>query len=119
MTIHHTTLLVSDLDASKAFYITALAPLTYKVAMEFPSQSSVGYGTSGGKVDFWLKGTGGVKVPEIHLAFSGESEGWLTSFTLLLCESGVPFFCCFSVWGLEEAEKGGKGIILKGIEQIG
>lgn len=73
-------LLVSDLDASKAFYTTALAPLTYKVAMEFPSQSSVGYGTLCGKVDFWLKGTGGVKVPEIHLAFAGESEEMVNQF---------------------------------------
>ena len=78
MPIHHTTLLVSDLAASKAFYTTALAPLNYKVGMEFPGY--VGYINSDGKVDFWLKDTKGVKVPDIHLAFLGTSEKEVQDF---------------------------------------
>jgi hypothetical protein len=72
MPILHVSILVADLEASKAFYTSALAPLGYKVEMEFPG--AVGYGTPNGKADFWLKSTEGVKVPPIHLAFTGESE---------------------------------------------
>ncbi|KAG0652842.1 hypothetical protein D0Z07_0384 [Hyphodiscus hymeniophilus] len=77
MPIAHTTLLVSDLAASKAFYTTALAPLGYIVALEFPG--TVGFGTPLG-IDFWLKDTEGVKVPRIHLAFAGTSEKQVDGF---------------------------------------
>lgn len=79
MPIAHTTLLVSDVAASKAFYAAALAPLGYEVAMEFPPHT-VGFGTPNGKVDFWLQSTQGVKVPNIHLAFLGESEDKVKGF---------------------------------------
>ena len=78
MPIAHTALLVSDLEASKAFYATALAPLKYKLMMEFPG--NIGFGTPNSSVDFWLKGTDGAKVPSIHLAFVGTSEEEVKEF---------------------------------------
>ena len=63
--IDHITLRVRDLAAAKAFYSAALAPLGYKLGMEFPDGAGLG---AGGKLDFWL-----VQDPEArpqHLAFS-------------------------------------------------
>lgn len=78
MPIAHTAVLVSDLEASKAFYAAALAPLNYKIAMEFPG--NVGFGAPKSSVDFWLKSSEGVKAPPIHLAFHGESEEQVKAF---------------------------------------
>lgn len=79
MPIAHTSILVTDLLASKDFYASALAPLKYSVGYEFPK--STGFGTPGGKLDFWLVSTGGVKVPGLqHTAFVGESEEMVHEF---------------------------------------
>jgi hypothetical protein len=47
--------------------------------MEFPPHA-VGFGIPGGKNDFWLQNTDGVKVPPIHLAFHGQSEEEVNGF---------------------------------------
>jgi catechol 2,3-dioxygenase-like lactoylglutathione lyase family enzyme len=63
--IDHITLRVRDLAAAKAFYTKALAPLGYRLGMEFPDGAGLG---AGGKLDFWL-----IQDPEArpqHLAFS-------------------------------------------------
>ncbi|TVY87305.1 hypothetical protein LAWI1_G007388, partial [Lachnellula willkommii] len=78
MPIAHISLNVADFDAAKAFYSTALAPLNYKVAMEFPG--SVGFGAPGSRVHFWLVSSKGQKVPPVHTAFFGESEEMVKEF---------------------------------------
>lgn len=79
MPIAHTEILVTNIEAAKAFWTAALAPLNYKVGMEFPPRA-VGFGTPGGKVDFWLHNTEGVKTPNIHMAFHGGSEEEVNGF---------------------------------------
>ena len=49
--LDHITLLVSDYDKCKAFYIAALAPLGYELIMDFGKAG--GFGVSG-KPDLWL-----------------------------------------------------------------
>src|SRR4029453_6361817 len=51
--IDHVSLHVSSLERSKRFYTAALAPLGYKVVMEFPGVAGLG---AGGKADPWLAG---------------------------------------------------------------
>ena len=73
--IDHVTLRVRDLAASKAFYLAALAPLGYKLGMEFPDGAGLG---AGGKLDFWL-----VQDPESrpqHLAFSASDRAGVGAF---------------------------------------
>ena len=73
--IDHVTLRVRDLAAAKAFYLTALAPLGYKLGMEFPDGAGLG---AGGKLDFWL-----VQDPEArpqHLAFSSPDRASVAAF---------------------------------------
>jgi len=50
--IDHVTANVSDLESAKEFYAKALAPLGYKLAMEFPG--AAGFGSTEGIPDFWL-----------------------------------------------------------------
>jgi catechol 2,3-dioxygenase-like lactoylglutathione lyase family enzyme len=79
MPIAHTSILVSDYAASKAFYAEALAPLNYKVAMEF-APHAVGFGGPNGNIDFWLHVIGGKTFTPNHLAFAGESEEMVQGF---------------------------------------
>lgn len=66
--IDHITLRVKDLARSKEFYVKALAPIGYKVMMEFPE--AVGMGKD--DADFWIMETD--KDVEHHVAFSGTRE---------------------------------------------
>lgn len=67
---------VSNLQASKAFYIEALRPLGIGVVMEFPE--AVGLGTPG-KPDFWLGAATATPTP-IHIAFAAESHAQVDEF---------------------------------------
>jgi catechol 2,3-dioxygenase-like lactoylglutathione lyase family enzyme len=53
--ISHVTLRVSDLEKSKKFFATALAPLGYKLLFE--KETSAGFGQQDAKSsrDFWIK----------------------------------------------------------------
>jgi catechol 2,3-dioxygenase-like lactoylglutathione lyase family enzyme len=64
--IDHTSIKASDFAKSRAFYEAALAPLGYKVVMEF--EGALGMGTEGFP-DFWL-GVGG-PTEKVHIAFRG------------------------------------------------
>jgi catechol 2,3-dioxygenase-like lactoylglutathione lyase family enzyme len=68
-------ILVSDLDASVAFYTRALAPLGYEVVMQFPQ--FVGFGVAG-KPDFWI-GTG-APTDKLHIAFRARGRGEVRAF---------------------------------------
>ncbi len=64
--IDHMTLTVRDLARSKAFYSGALAPLGYRVLMEFDGMCGLG---AAGKPDFWLKEGNPPTTPQ-HIAFT-------------------------------------------------
>ncbi|CAE6368513.1 unnamed protein product [Rhizoctonia solani] len=67
---------ISDLQASKAFYEKALAPLGYKMIYDI-SPYAIGFGTVSYKGDFWLSGPNpeGSRIGEVknttHIAFKG------------------------------------------------
>jgi catechol 2,3-dioxygenase-like lactoylglutathione lyase family enzyme len=80
--IDHTGLAVADFARSKAFYAEALAPLGYKVMMEFPAERAGGEPAAGlgdTKPDFWIAG-GGPTQPHIHIAFAVKSRGIVDAF---------------------------------------
>ncbi|KAB5590030.1 Glyoxalase/bleomycin resistance protein/dioxygenase [Ceratobasidium theobromae] len=61
---------VSDLATSRAWYEKALAPLRYKVVMDYSPQA-VGFGVSVYKPDFWLATTKPQVTTSMHVAFKG------------------------------------------------
>lgn len=79
--IDHTGIAVSDFKKSKAFYISALAPLGYRVIKELPAefapQGAVGLGVPP-KPDFWIGG--GKPQSPIHVAFRAESRAVVDAF---------------------------------------
>ena len=73
--IDHISLRVRDLAAAKAFYSAVLAPLGYKLGMEFPDGAGLG---AGGKLDFWL-----IQDPEAtpqHVAFAAPNRDAVDAF---------------------------------------
>ena len=80
--IDHIGLAVSDFAKSKAWYATALAPIGYKVMMEFPAEQAGGQPAAGlgdVKPDLWLAG-GGPTQPHTHLAFAVKSRSLVDAF---------------------------------------
>jgi catechol 2,3-dioxygenase-like lactoylglutathione lyase family enzyme len=75
--IDHTGLSVSDFAKSKVFYERALAPLGYKILVEFGAEvlGSTDYAGFGvpPKPDFWI-GRGEPNRPPIHIAFRAENH---------------------------------------------
>ena len=67
--IDHLSLRVQDHPRAVAFYQAALAPLGYKVMMEFPGATGLGAGMP----DFWLMATDQPSNPT-HLAFSAARD---------------------------------------------
>jgi catechol 2,3-dioxygenase-like lactoylglutathione lyase family enzyme len=67
---------VTDLKASKAFYLRALSPLGVGVVMEFPD--AVGLGRAQ-KPSFWLGTTEGKPLP-LHLAFTADDRKQVDAF---------------------------------------
>lgn len=93
--IDHYTLLVSDYEASKAFYLAALKPLGYELIMEItkemvpdlPFEKACGMG-AGGKPDLWLRPTTDPINPT-HLAFSAADNGLVDAFHGAALEAGA------------------------------
>ena len=86
--IDHITLIVSDFEKSKAFYLAALEPLGYAVVMELtqeqipelPVKATAGLG-AGGKPDLWLREPiGDERVTPTHVAFAAESHADVDAF---------------------------------------
>ena len=81
--IDHTGVRVSDLGKSKAFYRAALAPLGYRLLMEFPAEVTGGDDVAGfgaaAKADFWLA-RGTPNRPCIHVAFRAASRAQVDAF---------------------------------------
>ena len=73
--LDHIVISVSDLEASKAFYEHALAPLGISTQLEFPG--ALGLGKSG-KPAFWLRPGGGAE--PVHVAFSAPDRATVDAF---------------------------------------
>jgi catechol 2,3-dioxygenase-like lactoylglutathione lyase family enzyme len=84
--IDHLTLVVSDFERSKAFYLAALEPLGYTAVMELtreqipslPFPATVGLGV-GGKPDLWLRPADGSVTPT-HVALSAPDRAAVDAF---------------------------------------
>jgi catechol 2,3-dioxygenase-like lactoylglutathione lyase family enzyme len=66
--IDHISLRVQDFSRAVDFYKSALAPLGYKVLMEFPNVAGLG---ANGKADLWIMQSDQQPSPT-HIAISGE-----------------------------------------------
>jgi len=64
----HVIIDVSDLEASRAFYERALAPLGISVVMEFEGRTA--FGPANGRPQFWLVARGAAGASGVHLAFA-------------------------------------------------
>jgi catechol 2,3-dioxygenase-like lactoylglutathione lyase family enzyme len=73
--IDHMGLLVTDLDASVAFYTRALAPLGYVLAMR--REQVAGFGVAG-KPDFWI--AIGKPIDKLHVAFRAQGRREVRAF---------------------------------------
>jgi catechol 2,3-dioxygenase-like lactoylglutathione lyase family enzyme len=79
--IDHVDILVADLEASVAFYTTALAPLGFELAEHSPEQGYAGFGPEGA-VDFGIHLLGPDDSPttNAHIAFVAESREAVDAF---------------------------------------
>ena len=76
--IDHIGVGVSDYDASRAFFLQALAPLGVGVVMEGPYGLGLG---RDGKPTFWLHQAAAADVPRgLHLAFSAADRAQVDAF---------------------------------------
>ena len=80
--IDHTGLSVNDFVTSRAFFVKALAPLGYKVMMEFPPEQAGGNPVAGfgdGHPDLWILG-GKPTAPPVHIAFRARNRATVDAF---------------------------------------
>lgn len=91
--IDHYTLLVSDYERSKDFYLKALAPIGYALVMELtPDQipglesKSGGFG-SGGKPYLWIRSS--PSISPTHLAFQASNRAAVDAFHKAALEAGA------------------------------
>jgi len=80
--IDHTGLSVSDFAKSKEFFAKALAPLGYKVMMEFSAEQAGGSPAAGlgdTKPDLWLS-AGAPTSPPTHIAFVAKNRSTVDAF---------------------------------------
>ena len=83
--IDHISYPVRDFDRSLAFYSAALAPLGYKVLMQYPGVAGLG---KDGKPDFWIGGhrpdywanAAAPGAAPIHLAFAASGTAEVDAF---------------------------------------
>jgi catechol 2,3-dioxygenase-like lactoylglutathione lyase family enzyme len=83
MPLAHVSIPVSDLKASKAFYLNALQPLGYGLFMEVAT--TIGMGPKYGNPDFWVhkcpdEKDGDAKLQKTHVAFQASSRKVVHAF---------------------------------------
>jgi catechol 2,3-dioxygenase-like lactoylglutathione lyase family enzyme len=93
--IDHITLLVSNYERSRDFYLAALKPLGYALVMEltremipdlpFPKSGGLG---AGGKPDLWLRPAGGIVTPT-HIAFVANTRADVDAFFAAALAAGA------------------------------
>ena len=76
--IDHVTVSVSDYGRSKAFYEAALAPLDYRVQMEFQGQVG-GFAGPDRKPALWIKQ--GARTARVHVALRGADRATVVPST--------------------------------------
>ena len=74
--LDHVKLNVRYFDASRRFYVEALAPLGYEVVMEFDRVCGLG---EGGKPDFWVAEQGEPGAP-VHVALASPDRATVDAF---------------------------------------
>lgn len=81
--IDHTGIQASNFEASKQFYVRALAPLGYGLIMEMSPEQTGGKGVAGLGLpnipDFWVSG-GGAQQPPVHVAFAATNRAMVDAF---------------------------------------
>jgi catechol 2,3-dioxygenase-like lactoylglutathione lyase family enzyme len=82
--IDHIGLIVSHLEQSKAFYLSALAPLGYELIMEV--EGWAGFGING-KPDFWVH-AGESTTPAVHIAFRSADRASVKNFYQAALDAG-------------------------------
>ena len=88
--IDHTGFNVTNLELSRAFYLKALAPLGYGIALEF--EGAAGFGAREGAGDdpggdFWIS-AGEPQTPRTHVAFRAANEEQVAEFYRAALEAG-------------------------------
>ncbi len=81
--IDHIGIRVSNLQNSKAFYVSAFVPIDYQLLMEFPAAVTgtvdvAGFGEAP-KPDFWISETA-EPISPVHVAFSVSSRDKVDAF---------------------------------------
>ena len=82
--LDHILISVSNYEASKAFYLAALAPLGYSIVMEHGPAG--GFGVAG-KPDFWIREAEPVK-PQVHIAFASPDRRSVDAFHAAALRAG-------------------------------
>jgi catechol 2,3-dioxygenase-like lactoylglutathione lyase family enzyme len=90
--IDHVGLAVADLEASRAFYTAALAPLGISVQMEVTEERTGGHGGHLGfgtpqRPDFWI-GSGRAPSASVHVAFAASTRAEVDAFHAAALEAG-------------------------------
>nr|WP_010132389.1 VOC family protein [Microbulbifer agarilyticus] len=83
--LDHIGLTVHDYERSKAFYLAALAPLGYELAMEMGDWAGFGWG---GKPQLLIKG-GSTTAPAVNIAFSAEDRETVHAFYQAALKAGT------------------------------
>jgi catechol 2,3-dioxygenase-like lactoylglutathione lyase family enzyme len=82
--LDHVVIAVSDLDASRAFYAAALAPLGLGIVLDLGV--STGFGPPG-KPEFWLRG--GAVADPVHVAFAAPDRATVDAFHAAALAAGA------------------------------
>jgi catechol 2,3-dioxygenase-like lactoylglutathione lyase family enzyme len=82
--LDHIIITVSDFEASKAFYLKALAPLKYEIVLDMGS--AAGFGIQG-KPEFFIREAEAVK-PAVHVAFASPDRATVEMFYNAALDAG-------------------------------
>jgi catechol 2,3-dioxygenase-like lactoylglutathione lyase family enzyme len=89
--IDHLSLVVSDFEKSKAFYLQALAPTGHARVVELPAAPGAPSGSAGfchdDGSDLWIRQGGAIR-PPIHIAFRVASRAAVDAFYQAAIASG-------------------------------
>src|SRR3989344_1739836 len=83
--IAHTSVLVRDYKKAKKFYTEALAPLGYKLSMDYPKYKAAGF-KEGGHTSFWIAQP--KRFVPMHLAFLAKSKRAVNAFYKAALKAG-------------------------------
>lgn len=93
--IDHLTIVVSDYERSKAFYLAALAPIGFVKVMELtreqipvlPVAATIGIGP-GGKPELWLRPQS-EPITSVHIALRADDRASVDAFHRAALEAGA------------------------------